>query len=854
LNRIEEHSSSGDYSIHVGINYGNITQINQNAGIAEEKIPYAFLPKKNKQEFIQQFAYLTHTILETGNEIIPFVTPLQFRSLIENKDDKNDVKLLIMGPEGAGKSRLIYEIFNSRINSYDDVFILNPSGRLEGIESGDISVTEIVTKRVTPSSLIVWVDFPDPMMSGESIEGALATLQQISSSRVKSILIKVKSNYANLFADVERNLINLKPIQIEYSLEDMKEIIKEYGIKILEFQQAYQSVVSQSIDTLAGIFLNKSPIPATVKLFYEQLLADKSLYPDPIDIAYKLPSVSDFYSSLLESLSREQPPVLDFLFSLKLCYDLKIKRTVGKLVSLQRNIFATEAPGNIHLLKRWVEFRSNEFSFSYNSIRNIIDYGMNINKIMAYISSQPFLEATPKENSSDFSLGFFYGKNFENVDMGESPMFLTTRNHFKERIGFKDGLASGLSRLFYDLDVPEQLKVLNLLNQEFTLAVLFFTYFRLNFRRVTQPTIQRLWSEISKNTQISALIGIKFGLNFSDLDDETVEKIFTEGNQIKQFFFGFSMGMARIFPKLDKNNQIKIWNKLKSDRASTLTFGIGIGLSIPFFRGDLKQVLNLIDKTIRDADWFHIGMILGGVSNLAFQEQEDREYLLDGLEELIRKDAIENKLGILMLPYLKYLASNYFKVDEDMKQRILKIGSNSVIHGIGIGAGIVTSNALLEENQRRTVFDLISIGQTNGAVAEGVLVGLGNHYYSYDEETRNQLVNYVRSYKLMEPFLGGVAEMSFMRNSIDPLVLEEIKADNNLALMIGGSLINLMFNSYGAELKEQISQIAAGNKSFAKGIAMNLTALVPLMTDTDKIAVKEFIQRSKNIKKEFKDS
>lgn len=846
---VNKMQSSGPNSTNVA-NVGR--DFNQFNGSIPEHLPYARLKNNDAEMLMEHIAHLTNTILKIESQNIPFVFPSQIPDEWNNNTSNNYSKSLILGAEGAGKSRLIYEYIRSRIDLYDEVWILNPSGKIDGVDFGEISVYDLVTKLITPRSLIIWTDFPDPLLSGENVESGLSILQQISSARVKNILIEVKSIYSTLYSNIETKLMNLKPIFVEYSLDDIKLLIKEYGSNISDYQPVYQSLISKLIDNIADLLYNKHAVPATIKFYYEQLIEDQSLYPLPLEIASKLPSLTDHYSSALNIISDEKPELLHFLFVLKLCYELRINRTIPKLRSLQKQVFGTETPTNIQILKRWVEYRSNEFSFRYNNIKNIIDFGINTYRIMEFLSSKDFLEEMPEDYYTHFFFGTFYGKNLQYIDIDESPLFKTTWDYLAHQLGFKTGLASGLAYLFYSLDASLQLRVLDLVRKEIGIEYAFYLYWSPNFNLLDKSVLDILLAKSRENTIIASILGVKFGLNLESLDQRIVDESFNSAGEIPFFYNGFLTGLARVFPRLSKNLQNELWTKIQENETSILVFGLGIGQWSPFFREDVDQ---LIDEKILDNEIFYGGMIIGGASMLAYYDKEDQEFLIENVKNFgfESEDFNSKEIGNLLVtfgPYIRFLGVNFVNVEDEIKVKIL-----DMVPALGplirpMGAGIV-AGFVISPQRRKDISEILTIAETNPSLKNALAYGFGHTYSLFDDNVKQQIMEFLKSNNLIESYLSGVAEMSILNNSIDPSILTEIKSDDNIAYTTGLSLVSSIFNSYSKELKEQLSLIATENKSFAKGLGDGFRYLLDYIVISDQKFVKEFINSNDNIQRAF---
>lgn len=80
--------------------------------------------KRNYDELLQEVSVGINLQLYLNDQYLPFIDPIDFDNV------KYQDKLLIYGPSGSGKSRIVFEIIRNKKNlqgtSVEKVYIINP--------------------------------------------------------------------------------------------------------------------------------------------------------------------------------------------------------------------------------------------------------------------------------------------------------------------------------------------------------------------------------------------------------------------------------------------------------------------------------------------------------------------------------------------------------------------------------------------------------------------------------------------------------------------------------------------------------------------------------------------------------
>ncbi len=174
----------------------------------------------------------------------------------------------------------------------------------------------------------------------------------IISKNIKRFLVALKPMYLEIYSDLHNRIPEFYVCKIAFDKEQLKSIIKSYGIEINQFKELYQKYIKNHIDKISGILWQKEPLPLTVLDYYKELtnriqkikdgdIRQTRLPIDPLMEDEKLLLSKDYYEhqfALLSSMEERQHDA-EFLCTLKLCYESGLNRTTSFVEQLQRKIF-----------------------------------------------------------------------------------------------------------------------------------------------------------------------------------------------------------------------------------------------------------------------------------------------------------------------------------------------------------------------------------------------------------------------------------------------------------------------------------------------------------------------------------
>jgi hypothetical protein len=400
----------------------------------DEQIEVSFailtIDRSNYSQIIQKIATIINVQLSTeaGQNLLPFVPPKAFQNAVRQD------KLFIHGASGCGKSRAIFEIIKNKIHGTEKVYFINPRQTTAEV-SGRISLTELMN-RFTEKDLIIWDNFPDDLMK-KDLDNSRKALEIISSKDVKTLLIALKPKYLEMYRFITREVPELYPYEIVYDKSHIENILISYGNNVAEFVELYKNRIGPDTDKIAKILWEKEPLPLTVFNYFKELLKEheeeaaastkeKSAgSQDAVLEAKMLLPRTQYYEHQFELIQDQEDRQNDaeFLYTLKLCYELGLGRMINVVESFQKGIFNSSSPKDaIRKLGTWVYLSDQQYSM-HDAPREAIrlpDY-VKIKATNYMINN--FFDVIPQEQHQLYSIGIFLGKHL-NIQFYEKQQIL----------------------------------------------------------------------------------------------------------------------------------------------------------------------------------------------------------------------------------------------------------------------------------------------------------------------------------------------------------------------------------------------------------------------------------------------
>ena len=493
---------------------------------------------------------------------LPLIAPNGFDTA------KRHDKLFLYGPSGCGKSRCIFEFIKDKLSNIKNIFIINPRQTI-GEESGRIKIHELVSK-FDQNDIVVWDNFPDDLVKRD-VESGRKALEIVSSKDVKILLVALKPKYLEVYRDVASKTPELYGYEIAYNREKIKGVIMSYGKNIIQFTDLYEKHILPNIDKVSTTLWQREPLPISILAYYKELInkqadtreQDGQSQLNAILEAEKLLLRTEFYEhqfTLISSLEERQSDI-EFLYILKLCYELGLNRNPARIEQLQKGIFDSVSPKEpSRKLSTWV-YLSGQYYAMHDTPGESVQFTEGIKlKIMRHLTDN-FLNVIPKEDNQVYLFGIFFGRNIHLITRDTQYNFLPDHiyNYMKGKRYFEAGLGQGTGEVFASLDETLQAEILRRVNVDREFARGLGDGLGNNLQSLDKKKRTDVLEWIRKSIPVARGLGESLGRNFKNLPKEVQEEAFeilsTEENV--QFARGLGTGLGRIFIELDRRSSGK---------------------------------------------------------------------------------------------------------------------------------------------------------------------------------------------------------------------------------------------------------------------------------------------------------
>ena len=870
---------------------GSLKQMEQGRQKEDESIEVSYtilksINQRNRSDILQKIvaAINVQLTLENGQSI-PLISSNGFAPV------KLQDKLYIYGSSGCGKSRCIYELIkDDKLNDLENIFIINPRQTI-GEESGRVSIHELAN-RMNQKDIVVWDNFPDDILKRD-VETAREILEVISVKDVTNLLVALKPKYLEVYRGITRKVPELYDYEITYDKERIKALITSYGNNIIHFTDVYEKYVLPNIHRVSTILWQKEPLPITILAYYRELVRKQSeMKGESIDAvleAEKLMNRTDYYKHqfALISNSEDRQNDVDFLYTLKLCYELGLSRAPALIHKLQEGIFDTIPPKEpTRKLSTWI-YLSGPFYSMHDAPGEAIEFSRDMKLQITIYLVESFSKVIPKEDNQIHSFGMFFGRNIDLIICSIAYDFLPDHiySYMKSKRYFEAGLGQGAGEVFSSLDYPVQDQILRrvekdgefakwlgyglgsnfisldkerqlkILNTVIRKSIPFarglgesLGYKFINIRQELEEEIFRVLL-IKENFQFARGLGMGLGLTFLQLDEQTKRRVFDFTTKSYQFATGIGYGLGNIFASLPKDFQHEIFKVAEEN--SMLTRGLGIGLgnifaSLPkdfqheiFERAEVNiqfayglgyQIgynFNLMDKELQKKIWGKIHTNSEFASGLSLGLGLSFTYLPKEFQEKLFKLTDQNIQFAYGLSYGFGFIFNYLpdQLRINLFSRILH--NSEFAKGLGYGLGYIFS--FLDNNLHREAFARM---EENSQFAYGLGQGIGLNYEYMPSEL--QIVIFKRAEKNSQ-FTRGLGDglgfaFTFLNENLQQEIFRLTEENAELAIGLGIGLRN-SFAYLSTNLQHELQYKAKQNTKFSYGLGIGLGCVFVYLRD-----------------------
>jgi class 3 adenylate cyclase len=808
--------------------------------------------KGSIDELIQKIATSINVqlALEEGNQKIPFIPFNGFDNV------QHDDKLLLYGPSGCGKSRGIFEIIKRTITDekkkekgIKNIYIITPRHTLENEPIKRAKLYELVNK-FNNNDIVIWDNFPDGLLK-KDLDSAQNVLEILSSKNVESLFVALKPKYLEMYRDIAAKTPEIYKHELSYDKQKIKDILKWYGTDIASFKVLYEKDIANNLDKIAKILWQKEPTPLTVLDYYRELSSNTSVSSviqsesesiekkalNAISTAEKLLLSTDYYEHQFAAISSSEERLGDaeFLYTLKLCYELELKRTIDVIRVLQKEIFGSVSPKDpLQKLTTWL-YLSGQYYSMHDLCKDAIKFNDDVKlKIITHLTDD-FMNILPTdEDSSAYSFGTFYGKNFEFVPHNDaSNPFLPAHvyRYMKGKRYFEKGLAHGIGEIFPILDGELQEQILRRIEIDEEFAESFGESIGDNFASLDEMQQKQILFECkTKSAPFANGLGEGLGHNLKTMSPELEKKILELSSTDAMFTQGIGKGLGRNFKNLSNEFQKKVlaWAEGEFYASFREGLGIGIGRSFAYLDKQLQQEILKWAETNRE---FGQGLGYGLGYDFPTKDKQIQEKIFAVAGQNFQfASGLAAALGF----NFKYLDR---RVQEDLLKRVEK--DHSFANGLGDGFGMVF--LYLDKEMQ---LEILTQAKRNGAIAWGLGQSLGRRFKYTPKEFQKELFRLAeKNIEFTRGFAMGLGDaFSELDNEVQKELFDKAEKDSEFAFGLGAGIgIWHMDNELWIEVLAKAK--AKKNSQFARGLAQSLVIYSAFLDKEHKEMVLELAEK-----------
>ena len=742
-------------------------------------------------ETIQKVATAINVQFTEGSSSnqLPFVPFKDFQNLLREE------KVFLFGPSGCGKSRTIIELLRGRKGNYDNIFVINPSNPA-GLDSSRENIS-VLSQQFSTKDLVIWDNFPEGLVKRD-LENAFGAVEILISRSVQNLYIALKPSYLEMYRGLTMSIPDIYTHEIRLDLATMKTLIKAYGREVERYRDIFETYMSPNIDVISRILWQKQPLSLTVVDYYKALACratDRSQAAATttfdsskcIQVAQEWLPVYDYFERQFEVMKdirgREQD--VDFLYTLRFCYEAGFSRTQSSIARLQKAIFESTAPPEpTRKLSTWVYLSGQNYAM-HDSAKNAVklnDYSMM--KIISYLTEH-FSEIIPEGSGELHSLGLFLGKNIQFIpnDPGRGIVPNQIYGFMKKNAVFERAFGRGIGESFESLDEPLQMLILEHVDTHVEFGVGLADSLGERFIELDDNNRKRILEKTYHGMLFARYFGQSVGRLYGKMSNELQSIVVSHSEMNPQFADGLGMGLGYVYATSDPALQSEIMHKAGKSYDLSRGVGFGFGLTFPFLQEPYAKnmVVSIADKNSELDMGFGMGLAVT-YSNLP---DELRKFVLD-------------------------------RVATDCE--------------FACGAGIYGAYFYKEAYPK----DLFTLLHGNGEAAWGLGLGFGAAFFYLPEQFQSELELLIRSNVKLDDGLGsGIGlVLKHLPLEVQESFISKASVSNAFAAGLGYGL-GFTWQYIGDRLRQKAFSFANSNNDFARGLGVGLGShLLPYLGST----------------------
>jgi hypothetical protein len=805
------------------------------------EVSYAVLSvdpaRSNIEELLEKIAAIINVQLTLDGEHLPFV-PFNGFDQARRED-----KILLYGRSGCGKSRSMYEIIREKIGHCKTIYIINPRNLIVN-ESGRTNLM-FLAEKLSQEDLVLWDNFPDDLVKRD-LGTAVKTLQMISTKNIRNLVVALKPRYLEIYSKLYQNIYEsvpeLSPHEVTFSVDNFGKVLVEYGATVKKFRELYDLEIAKNTDLISRILWQKDPIPITILAFYKELsnreMAELSSSPrwDIVAEAKKLLPATDYYENQFRILSDsdERRSDKEFLYTLKLCYELGINTTDQVVMFMQEKIFGSSPLRQpVRRLSTWI-YLSGRYYFMHDAVREAIRFEDVTRKdIISYLAenflTDEFKRKIGNEENIIHHLGIFFGRNIQFIPYQKtaSQSFLPRHMHeyMMKNLHFAVGLGLGCGEsilsvneelrqaILKQTETPEGIEFIrglaqslghnfHLLKEEkyrdYRAKILGITYSGFPFARFLGESLgagafkdfpktlqDEIMELIERNNSFADGLGVGLGRVFSSLPETLQNRILSIAEKNSELTRGLGTGFGETFALLDSVSQHDIFERATKNSEFAFGLGVGFGRAFDYFGGELqKRIYDLMENDGQLSYGF-------GVSSILRSYHQYNDPLLSITEDQQKQE----------------------------KARMMDMSKKNPWFAVGMGIGVGFSLGYLSDEDKGLLFKQ---AEQYAQFARGIGIGFGLIFKQVRDlrmlfyEIANRNIEFARGLGV-----GVGITMLYLNDELRREVFAKAAYDNGFSFGLGYGL-GYVFSYLDEESRREIVTMANTNSEFAQGFGFGL--------------------------------
>ena len=728
--------------------------------------------KDGWMETVQRVATAINVQFTESSRDLPFVPFREFQTLLREE------KVFLFGPSGCGKSRTIIELLRRKQGKYDRIFVINPSNPA-GLDCGRENVS-VLSQRFDRNDLVIWDNFPEGLVKRD-LQNAFGALEIVNSRSIQNLYISLKPTYLEMYRGLTTGIPDIHTYEITWDFETMRAMMKAYGTSVEQYRGPFEKYIAVNADRIARALWQKQPLSLTIVDYYKALAgkieeARSTLDPSKaLQIAQEWLPVYDYFERQFEVMKdipgRKQD--VDFLYTLRFCYEAGFDRTPSSIAVLQNGIFDSVAPIEpTRKMGTWVYVSGQNYAM-HDSAKNAVrltEYSRM--KITSYLTNH-FLDIISQVKGDFHSLGVFLGKNIEFIPNDNGPRLLPDQIYgfMRKNAVFERAFGHGVGQNFEQLDEVLQMLILEHVDTHIEFGVGLADSLGERFIELDDGNRKRVLKKIYHGMLFARYFGQSVGRLYSKMSPELKSLVMSHAEKNSQFADGLGMGVGYIYATLEPELQREIM--LKAHKGYDLSRGLGFGFGLTF--GLLKE--------------------------------EDAKAIV----------AIADKNSEIDVGFGMGLAVSYARLDDELRRFVL--GRVSVNCEFAFGVGVYAAY-FYKEACPSDIFNLL---HSNGEVCSGLGLGFGTAYFYLPDQFQSTLESMLKNNTKLDDGLGlGIGlVLKHLPTQIQEMFINKASLRNAFAIGLGYG-VGYTWQYVGEALRQKALALANSNNEFARGLGIGL--------------------------------